>query len=131
MLSAFLETAKACAGEQARADQSKATEDIDGRKDVEEVVERNVHRARGGHSDGVGEASIGRGERKDSASSNVRCCARRKERGKTHTRIPNAFRDRLYDRVSWYSMRHQRCAISAKVCRGCPMLVGFLQVSDP
>lgn len=68
VLSAFLETAKACADEQARADKSKATENIDGRKDVEEVVERNVHRvqaldrvaarARGGHGDGVGEASV-------------------------------------------------------------------------
>lgn len=74
VLSAFLETAKACADEQARADKSKATENIDGRKDVEEVVERNVHRvqapdgvaarARGGHSDGVGEASVWRDGRK-------------------------------------------------------------------
>lgn len=72
MLSALVETAKLLAAEQTRADESKMTHNIDGRKDVEELVERNVHRVQapaghaargsrgghgghGGHGDAVSE----------------------------------------------------------------------------
>lgn len=72
MLSALVETSKLLAAEQTRADESKTTYCIDGRKDVEELVERNVHRVQapaghaargsrgghgghGGHGDGVSE----------------------------------------------------------------------------
>ena len=65
MLSALLETAKLLAKEQTRADESKTTANVDGRKDVKELVERNAHRvqapaghaarSRGGHGDAVSE----------------------------------------------------------------------------
>lgn len=67
VLSTFLETAKLLAAEQTRADEAKFTERIDGRKDVQELVERNAHRVQvpaghatraRGHGDAVGEASI-------------------------------------------------------------------------
>lgn len=71
VLSALLKSAEALASEQARADTSKIVEQIDGRADVEELVERSVHRATGtggggttprGRGDGIGEASVSRGE---------------------------------------------------------------------
>eukprot|EP00903_Cladosiphon_okamuranus_P013168 g12281.t1 len=52
-LSCFLETAKELAKEQQRADEAKTTEHIDGRKDVQELVERNAARVR--QRDAVGE----------------------------------------------------------------------------
>lgn len=68
VLSALLDNAKVFAAEQARADKSKIIENINGRKDVEELIERNVHRVqspresaprgRGGHGDGVGEVGV-------------------------------------------------------------------------
>lgn len=54
-LSSFLETAKELATEQQRADEAKTTEHIDGRKDVQELVERNAARVR--QRGAVGEAS--------------------------------------------------------------------------
>lgn len=54
-LSTFLETAKELAKEQQRADEAKTTERIDGRKDVQELVERNAARVR--QRGAVGEAS--------------------------------------------------------------------------
>lgn len=67
VLAALLEPAKTFASEQMRADSSKITWSIDGRKDVEELVERNAlprpnglgSRGRSGQTDGVGEASFG------------------------------------------------------------------------
>ncbi|CAM9627423.1 unnamed protein product, partial [Laminaria digitata] len=64
MLSALVETAKLLAAEHTRADESKKTHLIDGRKDVKELVDRNAHRVQapaghaprsrgGGHGDAV------------------------------------------------------------------------------
>lgn len=73
MLAALLETAKAFAAEHMRAEESKTTWNIDGRKDVEELVGKTAHRVRvlppesgsssggrAGHGDGVGEVRVGR-----------------------------------------------------------------------
>lgn len=57
-LSTFLETAKELAKEQTRADEAKTTDRIDGRKDVQELVERNAARVR--QRGAVGEASCWR-----------------------------------------------------------------------
>lgn len=71
ILAALVETAKAVAAQQRRLDESEATSKIDGRKDVEELLERTAHRvpveapsggldrARSGQGDSVGEASDG------------------------------------------------------------------------
>lgn len=67
VLSALLKSAEALASEQARVDALKIVEQIDGHADVEELVERNVHRTAGtgagsttprGRGDGIGEASV-------------------------------------------------------------------------
>lgn len=55
VLSAFLETAEELTKEQTRADEAKTTEGIDGRKDVQELVERNAARVR--QHNAVGEVS--------------------------------------------------------------------------
>lgn len=54
-LSSFLEAAEELAKDQQRADEAKTIEHIDGRKDVQELVERNAARVR--QRDAVGEAS--------------------------------------------------------------------------
>lgn len=55
VLSTFLETAEELTKEQTRADEAKTTEGIDGRKDVQELVQRNAARVR--QHNAVGEAS--------------------------------------------------------------------------
>lgn len=70
ILAALLETAKVVAAEQMRSDESKIALNIDGRKDVEELMAKNAHRVpvqsppglsirgRSGQGDSVGEASF-------------------------------------------------------------------------
>lgn len=69
MLSALVETAKLLAAEHTRADESRTTHLIDGRKDVKELVDRNAHRVQapaghaprsrgGGHGDAVSEVRL-------------------------------------------------------------------------
>lgn len=66
VLAALLNTAKVFNEEQRRADESETTRNIDGQRDIEELVTRNARspplpgvgsRARLGQNDGVGEAS--------------------------------------------------------------------------
>lgn len=72
VLSALLDTVKVFKEEQMRADELGTTRNIDGRRDVEELVRRNAHsthplpagsaiRARSGQGDGVNEASLHHG----------------------------------------------------------------------
>lgn len=66
VLAALLNTAQVFNEEQRRADESESTRNIDGQRDIEELVNRNARsppppgvgsRARSGQNDGVGEAS--------------------------------------------------------------------------
>lgn len=81
VLSALLKSAEALASEQARTDTLKIVEQIDGHADVEELVERNVHRTAGtgggsttprGRGDGIGEASVSREDVERSMSLAIR-----------------------------------------------------------